>query len=322
MKSLTACAALAIPAVLALAWGGCADDDTGGGLIAPPAVIAPTLQGEPAFTAGGVNRVDWNDTGAAAYLVQQAVDAEFLDVDAQTDWIGGTFATFSDLDDGETYYYRIRARDNDGNESPWSAPQATTMDASPPVTGMADEPADQTSLTFRLQLQATDTGSGVAKIELWYSVNDGQRLLQGDHGPGEITFIADGPGVYRFYTAGVDSVGNRAEPAGVPDVTTRVPEPIIITDVTGEDFDITHAVLAYNMAVRDWEFGLGRRAIRPIVNPLMLEPGQAGYLDDDNLSPVIGLNIPGDVRAYKVADLSSREVVDDHVGDQYVAVTY
>ncbi len=310
-------------AVLLLTAGGCRGSATdGGGLVTPVTVRVPDLQPEPEFTAGLENQVAWNATDAPDYQVEKASDQEFSADVSNSDWIPSTSYVFTGLEDGRTYFYRVRARDADGNPSAWSAPVASTQDAAPPVTGLASTFNDQTSLRFKLVLEGTDQGSGTREIDLWFAVDNGEPRFYGTYAPGEMTFLADGQGRYHFFTEGVDAVGNRSVLPAEPQVSTQVPEPIIITDNTGEDFDITNAVLKHRLGVPYWDFGLGRNAIPPVIDPRMLEPGDPGYPDDQNTAAVIGVRREGDIRAYRIGDIPNREVVDDVVGGEALAVTY
>jgi hypothetical protein len=97
---------------------------------------------------------------------------------------------------------------------------------------------------------------------------------------------------------------------------------IIITDRTGKQWDITHAVKVYGMEAENWRFGLGPFAIRPINLPEMLDPGDPGYLSDESVQRVIGTLTGGEARAYAVTPLSTREVVNDTAGGVSFAAVY
>ncbi len=105
--------------------------------------------------------------------------------------------------------------------------------------------------------------------------------------------------------------------------TTQVKEEgdrIFIVDQTGMEWDITHAVRAYGMRPELFQFGLGPYAIRPIINPRMLSPGEGGYPTGDQTHIVIGTTIGGESRAYSIDDLNAHEIVDEVFGDVHVAV--
>jgi hypothetical protein len=99
-------------------------------------------------------------------------------------------------------------------------------------------------------------------------------------------------------------------------------EPVVLIDETGKKWDVTSAVNKYGFEVDRFEFGLGPRAIRPLIEPEMLSPGDSGYPSDDAPFLVIGTAINGDARAYGKLDISAHEVVDEIVGGAPVAVAY
>ena len=101
-----------------------------------------------------------------------------------------------------------------------------------------------------------------------------------------------------------------------------VPDPVVLTDQTGKEWDITTAVWKYGFEVERFEFGLGPRAIRPLIEPEMLSPGDFGYPADDAPFLVIGVSINKDDRAYGKMDLIKNEIVDEYIGGAPVAVAY
>ena len=76
------------------------------------------------------------------------------------------------------------------------------------------------------------------------------------------------------------------------------------------------------MEKSNFNYGLGPNAIQPVILPDYLSPGDPKYPANDSEERVIGIDINGDARAYPIVPLSSHEVVNDYVGESYVAVTY
>lgn len=101
---------------------------------------------------------------------------------------------------------------------------------------------------------------------------------------------------------------------------------IEIVDRTGKKWDITHAVNKYGFEPDKFQFGLGPDAIKPILDPQMLCPGDPGYPKErserDELFLVLGASINGHTRAYPLKVMSRHEVADEKFGDSYVAVAY
>ena len=109
-------------------------------------------------------------------------------------------------------------------------------------------------------------------------------------------------------------------PGDLSPVVKNEGDRIFIVDQTGKEWDITHAVRNYAFSPTEFQFGLGPRAIRPILNPQFATAGHPSYPADDFDGVVIGTEIGGDSRAYRLSDLNAHEVVDDKFGDLHVAV--
>ena len=99
---------------------------------------------------------------------------------------------------------------------------------------------------------------------------------------------------------------------------------IFIEDRTGKKWDVTHAVRFYKFKADGFQFGSGPFAIKPILNPIMLSPGDTGYPAPDATIPnqVIGTTINGDTRAYPLDYLDLREIANDSFKDTHVAVGF
>ncbi len=102
-------------------------------------------------------------------------------------------------------------------------------------------------------------------------------------------------------------------------------EPIIITDRTGQEWDITNAWETYGMDPEYFNFGIGIDAISSVDMPRVIDEGDPEYPDSSNQMEVFGVDHNGEQRAYAVADLSRHEVFNEiYPGDKltHVAVTY
>lgn len=109
----------------------------------------------------------------------------------------------------------------------------------------------------------------------------------------------------------------------VPDEEVEEKEQkVFLVDQTGKEWDITHAVNAYGFDPDRFMFGLGPDAIRPILKPEMICPGQEGYPEDNAGFTVLGTSLNGFARAYNLVVMSKHEVVDEVFGDAHVAVAY
>jgi hypothetical protein len=182
---------------------------------------------------------------------------------------------------------------------------------------------EQTSRIFNVAFEAHDAASGVGEIELWYRVDEGSWLPFGTFTDSPVRFT--GPGYerqYDFYTVAHDVLGNGEEKLAHAEATTRTPTPIFITDRHNVDWDVTHAVLHYNMILGGWGHGIGQNTIRPIINPRLRCPGDINYPGEDELFVVLGVVVGDEARAYRLEDMFDSEVVDDTIGETHLAVTY
>ena len=97
---------------------------------------------------------------------------------------------------------------------------------------------------------------------------------------------------------------------------------IFIIDYVGKEWDVTHAVHEYGFDPEVFRHGLGPLAIRPILEPKFVAPGDPDYPSVEDSDRVIGTVINDIVRAYPLAILAKHEIVDEKFGPTYVAVGY
>ncbi len=97
---------------------------------------------------------------------------------------------------------------------------------------------------------------------------------------------------------------------------------IFIVDRTGKRWEVSHAKEKYGLQPENFQFGLGPHAIKPINNPVMIGPGDSGYPGDREQFLVLGTNIGGDARAYRIGKMSRHEVANERFGEAHVAVAY
>lgn len=308
-----------------LAGGGCEKGSTTDPGAPPP--NTPTLDAEPPYTPGTSNRISWSDEsagGATSYQVERARDAGFTTDVVATAWIPDSSYEFDDLEDATAYYYRVRSR-GPGGASAYSSAMSSTQDTRPPTATLVATDPEQTSLLFFLEYEAEDLTSGVENVELWYKQRDkdgAEFVSWGSVTDNPIRFTAPAGGVYEFYLVATDLAGNHEAVPAAGEIATTVPDPIIITDQLGKEWDITNAVLRHGMAVHAWGHGLGQGAIRPFIDPRMVGPGHVNYPEPLEVFIVLGVENAGDARAYRLEDLYSHEVVDDTLGGAPLAVMF
>ncbi len=218
----------------------------GYGVCDDPPPDVPTIVAEPAFTQGLANTISWSDesgSGATAYYLERADDADFTVNVATSGWIAGLTHEFAGLADGQGYYYRVKTRDADLEESWWSFTETSAQDDTDPVTAAGDPGATQTTFTFDVPYTADDATSGVATVELWYQMS-GRAYVQypGAFTESPISFTAASEGTYEFYTVGTDSVGNVEDVPGSADATTVVDLPAPLTPTLSAEPEYTQGL--------------------------------------------------------------------------------
>jgi hypothetical protein len=100
---------------------------------------------------------------------------------------------------------------------------------------------------------------------------------------------------------------------------------VIITDITGREWDITNAVAKYDMKARYFHFGIGIGAIPSVDNPTIISQDSPDFPDPDRAIEVFGTDINEDQRAYAKYELARHEIFnDDYPNSNYgkVAVGY
>jgi hypothetical protein len=110
-------------------------------------------------------------------------------------------------------------------------------DNTPPTSSVSALPAYHTSLTFDVSYTATDIGSGVKEVELWYNKDGVGWNLYNTYtgGSGTISFTATSDGEYSFYTKAIDNKNNPEGTSGA-DTSTIVDATIpTIVSVTLSD---------------------------------------------------------------------------------------
>jgi hypothetical protein len=82
---------------------------------------SPSLQSEPGTTLGSNNTISWDAvTEANDYYAECAEDVNFTSIVEDSGWITDVNCTFEGLELEQTYWYRVKARNDSGIESDWS----------------------------------------------------------------------------------------------------------------------------------------------------------------------------------------------------------
>ncbi len=191
-----------------------------------PPPQAPIMYTMPPYTSGYSRTARWYDPpGSSAYMYWAEYDlSPGFPAPLNSGWIFTRYHTFTNLHDGSTYYYRVRAKNIQDVMSPWSNTASSTQDASPPETWVWDtlDPVYYT-MDIYLPYSAYDDTSGVDHVTLWYKKDYSPWQQYNGHFTGSpIFFHSEGSGQYQFYTIGVDIVGNQESAPSSPDASTVI----------------------------------------------------------------------------------------------------
>ena len=81
----------------------------------------PILHAEPEVTLGTSNTIFWDPVvGDVEYYAECAEDADFTSIIYNTGWITETSCEFTGLEQGQQYWYSVKARNSTGIETAWS----------------------------------------------------------------------------------------------------------------------------------------------------------------------------------------------------------
>jgi|GEM_PF-4620679 len=216
----------------------------------------PTMVAEPTYSAGTVNTVAWSDesgTGAATYSAQASLLPDFSVLHAESGFVPGLSYEFTGLADTTTYYFRVMARGANTLTSDWSAAVSSFQDAQVPVSSVDALPAFS-GVNLMVPYTASDVGSGLAEVELFFNVDGGDWTSFGAFTTSPIAFTAAaGDGLYGFYTTALDSAGNLEAAPLIPDATVTVDTqgPVGSFAINGGAAATADSVVTLDMAMTD-----------------------------------------------------------------------
>lgn len=217
--------------------------------------IAPTIpQMEvlPSFIKGTALSVRWMPStdaglGGVEYMLEWATDASFATVAGSSPWLSATSYAVTDLDDGETHWFRVTARDGGGHETIPSQPVMTTIDATGPSEAVVDELAEYTAGTG-LEVTWTDgTDEGIGGVTFRLVVYSDAMLRIPVHssewtnaGEAMVYGLADGA-TYWFVVEGRDAFLIGGEVSDPASTTMDASAPVVAADagLFGPSGDVT-----------------------------------------------------------------------------------
>ena len=201
----------------------------------PPA--APVLTALPPFSSGSTKTLTWPAAaGATSYTLQISANADFSTIlSSQT--VTNPTATFSNLGNGATYYYRVFASNNVG-PSGYSNVVSSTQDSVAPSVAITSPAGAVSTATNTIVVSGTssDALSGVSKVTV-----NGVIATTSDAFANWTITVPLGFGTNGITAVAYDAVGNVATTAPVRVTLTAAQtyNPLVIPEViTGTTFNL------------------------------------------------------------------------------------
>jgi hypothetical protein len=218
------------PDLLASFTGGCSTNATIVGDRAPPEVQAIQISPQPpakaerlTFTvtfsevmdAAAAPRVTF---GTAAPWTQNSVSGTFV---SGADW-QGLFDVTTATGDGSNMVRVADGKDLSGNQMGEDLNTSFVIDTVVPESRVLDLPPESPTRVLSLDVWNNESGSGLARIELFYQVNSGPWLSHGNFTSSPIGFTAPRDGYFGFFSVAEDNASNLEARPGVPDAFTSI----------------------------------------------------------------------------------------------------
>jgi hypothetical protein len=147
-------------------------------------VPAPVMIEEPQYTKGYSNTVMWDMSGVWLYQYYSEISlfSTFSSVLSFSGWINNQSYEFENLENGQMYFYRVRARNTYGGYSDWSNVVFSVQDATTPtinlisVSDVGDNTVEEwdANYTINIRYKITDNVA-IGSRDFWCVANDGSR---------------------------------------------------------------------------------------------------------------------------------------------------
>ena len=147
-------------------------------------VPAPIMLELPQYSRGNDNTVMWNMPGTWTYqyYVEISLTSDFSTVVSSSGWINNRTYQFQNLQDGQMYFYRVKARNSHGGESDWSNIVFSVQDARPPlielisISEITESTIEEWDSNFVVNIRYRITDNiGVNRITFWCLDQRGER---------------------------------------------------------------------------------------------------------------------------------------------------
>ena len=175
----------------------------------PPSDVTSMVVDNAGSSSVDLNWADSTDNvGVTGYIVEYADNASFAGALSST--VTESEVTFSGLDAGSTYHWRVKAQDAAGNESAWSTGTFTTTVVAPPAaaTGMTLKAASY----YSAQLDWSDS-AGSAEYVVEYSNSESFNAASSITVSGSELAIGNLNQGSKYYwrVKAADAVGNESD---------------------------------------------------------------------------------------------------------------
>jgi hypothetical protein len=205
-------------------------------------VPAPTLNEEPQYTRGTSNTLSWDSLGPQyQYYIEVSRNSSFSTLEDSSGWINVNSFEFNNLQNGQMYFYRVKARNTYGGESEWSNVRFSVQDSEAPtitVISIGDIGENNTvewESNYEIEIvYKVEDNLSVDSVEFYCVRKSGSQIQCGDTVKNGVVYTTtinlgelekDGiNNIYSEYTfciQATDSAGNSNETC---DLTITVPQ--------------------------------------------------------------------------------------------------
>ncbi len=199
---------------------------------------APSLAALTTYTQGSGKSLSWSAVaGATSYTVQVSTSPTFATILATANVSTGS-ASFSNLVNGVTYYYRVLATNNIGS-SAYSNVVSSMQDSAAPLVAITSPASATSTATATITVSGTsaDALSGISRV----TVNGVTATTSNNFGNWTVTGLPLGYGTNGITAVAYDVAGNATTtaPVNVTLTAAQTYNPLIIPEVmTGTTFNL------------------------------------------------------------------------------------
>ncbi|MEJ0073816.1 MAG: chitobiase/beta-hexosaminidase C-terminal domain-containing protein [Candidatus Saccharibacteria bacterium] len=144
-----------------------------------PSTTSPTVDTTPTWTwSASTDNIGGTGLDNPAYTVEWASSSDFSSNDATATTNSTSYTNGTALADG-TWYFRVKASDNVGNDSDWSDTATVVVDTTAPNQPTANPSGGAYQTAQSVTLSATDKNGGSGIASIWYTTNGDSPVKNG-----------------------------------------------------------------------------------------------------------------------------------------------